>query len=116
MRNLLIALLLLAACDPVIAGERPVIPPITERVGWEIEQIPANLTVVYTNKLQVAYPVIASTAMRYEEVFKSQGGLWYFVAPCTSYQKIVRPVPTAYRWGDTQKWQPYTLKTFKGRR
>ncbi|NIQ00971.1 MAG: hypothetical protein GWM98_11580 [Nitrospinaceae bacterium] len=88
------------------------IPPINERVDWRIEQIPANLTVVYRNGLRVAYPVISSTHFKFNRVFEERGGLWYFQAKCTTFQRIVRPTPTVYRWSDDEQWQPYTVKTW----
>jgi len=89
----------------------PPVPPIAEHVRWQINQVPANLTVVWANGLQMAFPVISSTHFNYEETFKDQGGLWYFRAPCTSYQRIVRPTAILYRWGEDQEWFPYIRKT-----
>ena len=106
--------LLLFSCDPVFAQDStPDIPPINQRESWFIDQIPANLTVVYRNQLRVAYPVLSGTPFVFEETFKENDGLWYFQAPCTIYQRIVRPTPIAWRWRDDQEWQPYIQKTWR---
>ena len=111
------ALLLVGSCQRALAGDYlPDIPPISERTGWEIEQIPANLTVIYMNGLRVAYPVVDSIGFVYEETFKQQSGLWYFGPPCHSYHKVVRPEPIAWRWGDEEDWMPYIIKTLRGLR
>ena len=108
-----VVLVVLVSWGELSAGKSPPpVPPIEERAGWTINQIPANLTVVYKNGLQVAYPILSSTSFNYEETFKEQRGLWYFHAPCTSYQKVVRPTPIAWRWGETHEWQPYIQKTW----
>ncbi|MCH7651928.1 MAG: hypothetical protein IIA63_12330 [Nitrospinae bacterium] len=111
-------LFFLGSFDSVFADEAPQstvdpppVPPIAEHVRWEINQIPANLTLVWANGLQVAFPMMPSTGFTYEETVKEEGGLWYFRAPCTSAQKIIQREATAYRWGDDQDWIMSVHKT-----
>lgn len=100
------------SCDNSTGQETaPSIPPIGERVGWDINRVPANLVVEYPDHLEVAYPIVSSTPMKFEEVFVGTDGIWKFIAPCAQYVHHVRPTPTAWRKGINADWQPYTLKT-----
>ena len=100
-----------AFAESPFADAPPPVPPIDEYVRSDTNQVPANLSIVYKSGLQLAFPMFPSTGFQYAETFKEEGGLWYFRAPCSCYQKIVQRTPILYRWGDDEDWRPYTRKT-----
>ena len=109
---LLLGLLAVSWLSKASAGAPPDIPPIQNMVRWEIEQVPRNVTVVWPNGLQMAFPIKTSGHFTHPQAFKETDDLWYFRDACTSYTRIVWPSPTMYRWGDYQDWLPYIHKTY----